>query len=84
MKPTICKCCGEPFLNPSGSDHPVSNICRSCESLVADEQDNMIIETATPMDLQSELTDEDTEAKEATAPEEESGIQLKVDPPTET
>ena len=50
MKPFVCKCCGREFLNEETPEDRNPNICFSCASLFDDVQDNMIIESAVPLE----------------------------------
>jgi len=48
-----CICCGESFRDDAHVDAQNPNVCVECAGLIEDEQDNMIIESAIPLDLQS-------------------------------
>jgi hypothetical protein len=58
-KPCICVCCGNPFeSNPQDSANP--HVCVACAKLAEDIQDDMIIQTAVPYEVDQESDSVDT------------------------
>ena len=55
VKPFTCICCGVSYTDQSKIDSQNPNVCVSCGSLVGDEQDNMIIESAIPLEVAETL-----------------------------
>jgi hypothetical protein len=51
VKPSVCKCCGQPIPSEEAPDSRNPNVCFSCAGLVNDVQDNTILESAIPLEI---------------------------------